>query len=54
MEERKYYVRLCEYHSDRTITESGRMTYEEAKKVKEYFEHVFNSYDVYITISVAY
>lgn len=54
MDEKQYYVSLCEYHSDRTLTDSHRMTYEEAKKVKEYFESVFTSYDVYVRINVAY
>lgn len=49
MEEKMYRVRLHEFFSERQITESDRMTYEEAKKAKEYLDRIF-SYDVYVTI----
>ena len=49
MEEKMYRVCLCECFSERTLAESDRMTYEEAKKVKEYLDRIFPR-DVYVTI----
>lgn len=52
MEEKMYRIRLCEYFSDRTVTESDRMSYEKAKEAKEYLDRIF-AHDVYVTISPA-
>lgn len=52
MEEKMYRVCLCEYFSERTIAESDRMSYEEAKKAKEYLDRMF-VHGVYVTIDPA-
>lgn len=52
MKEKMYRVHLCEYFSEREVAESDRMTYEEAKKVKEYLDRIF-PYSVDVTIDPA-
>lgn len=52
MEEQMYCVCLCEFFSDRTVAESDRMSYEEAKKAKEYLDLLFPN-SVYATIEPA-
>ena len=49
MEEKMYRVCLYGYFSESLITESDRMPYEEAKKVKEYLDRIF-THDIYVTI----
>ena len=51
MEEKEYYVRLCEFFTDRVVAESDRMSYEEAKKAKEYLDRLFDCN--YVTIDPA-